>query len=93
MTLTTRDTMNHRRMYPYLLGAAAVAAVLVLAGVPFAGILPFAVILLCPVMMFFMMKNMGSMNNSNGDHAGHGTHDAAKPDGMPVDERTDHHPR
>jgi hypothetical protein len=63
--------MNHNRMYTYLLGAAAIAAVLVIAKVPLAGVLPFAVFLVCPLMMFFMMKGMGGVGSKE-DHTGHG---------------------
>jgi Protein of unknown function (DUF2933) len=64
--------MNHNRMHTYLLGAAAIAAVLVIAKVPLAGILPFGVLLLCPLMMIFMMKGMSSMGSKEDDHTGHG---------------------
>jgi len=54
--------MNHNRMHMYLLGAAAIAAVLVIAKVPLAGILPFGLLFGCALMMFFMMKGMGPMS-------------------------------
>ena len=50
--------MNHNRIHVYLLVAAVVAPVLV-AKVPFAGILPFGLLIGCAAMMFFMMKAMG----------------------------------
>ena len=37
----------------------------------FFGILPFAIFLLCPLMMFFMMRGM---HNGHGDQAGHDGH-------------------
>lgn len=76
--------MNHNRMYGYLLGVAAVAAVLVLVKVPLAGIVPFGIFLLCPLMMFFMMKGMGGMGSKE-DHTGHGCeHDPTpKSDSVP----------
>ncbi len=79
--------MHHNRMPPYLLGAAAIAAALVIAGAPLAGILPFALLLACPLMMVFMMKSM-SGNHDSEDHTGHGcehdsTRDAAPPTSRP----------
>jgi type III secretory pathway component EscV len=62
------------------MAGAAVALVAVVAGVPLASFLPFAIILVCPLMMFFMMRNMGSMHgggedrrerNDSDDQAGH----------------------
>lgn len=69
--------MNHQKMVPYLVGAVAVAAVLSVFGVPLAALLPFAVLLACPLMMFFMMRGMGGMGGMSGmgsqeDHTGHG---------------------
>ena len=55
----------------------AVALVAVVAGVPLANFVPFAIILVCPLMMFFMMRNMGGMHGGGedryerDDHAGH----------------------
>ena len=63
--------MQHRRMFPYLFGAAALAAVLIAFGVPVASVLPFAVLLACPLMMVFMMRGMAGAHN-NEDHTGHG---------------------
>ena len=63
--------MTHAKMFPYLVGAAALAAVLFAFGVPLGSLLPFAFILVCPLMMFFMMRGMGSMNSGE-DHTGHG---------------------
>jgi hypothetical protein len=63
--------VNHNRMHVYLLGAAAIAAVLVIANVPLAGILPFGLVLGCGLMMFFMIKAMGGMGGAGGrdDHS------------------------
>ncbi len=63
--------MHTKRMFPYLVGAAAVAAILIALGVPLASFLPFAFILLCPLMMFVMMRGMGGMHSGE-DHTGHG---------------------
>lgn len=65
--------MNHNRMLPYIAGGAVIAAVLVALGVPFAAVAPFALLAICPVMMFFMMRAMGGMGGPQGeDHTGHG---------------------
>ena len=70
--------MNHHRMLPYIAGGAVIAAVLVALGVPFAGVAPFALLLICPVMMFFMMRGMGGTQGE--DHTGHGCeHDPTRP--------------
>jgi len=81
------DPMNHNRMHIYLLGAAVVAAVLVIAKVPFAGILPFGLLIGCALMMFFMMKSMGGMDHIRRD----AQHDlSAKSDKSPDVEPVDH---
>ena len=61
--------MRCNRMFPYLVGAAAVAAVLALLGVPLGAVVPFAVVLACPLMMIVMMRGMGGGGE---DHSGHG---------------------
>jgi hypothetical protein len=71
------DPMNHNRMHIYLLGAAVIVAVLVIAKVPFAGILPFGLLVGCALMMFFMMKAMGGMGGMGG-HDDHTRRDAEK---------------
>jgi hypothetical protein len=83
--------MNHSRTHIYLLGAAAVAAVLVIAKVPLAGILPFGLLLMCPLMMFFMMKGMSGTGTKE-DHTGHGCeHDSTtKADNTAGGESADH---
>jgi len=64
--------MTHcNKMLPYLLGAAAVAAILSVAGVPLGNLLPFAVVLACPLMMLFMMRGMAGGHGGE-DHTGHG---------------------
>ncbi len=70
--------MRHQnRMLPYLLGAAVVAAVLIAVGAPLTTLLPFAFVLVCPIMMFMMMRGMsggmrGGMRGGNEDHTGRG---------------------
>ena len=61
--------MQASRFPMYVMAAAAVALVAVVAGVPLASFLPFAILLLCPLMMFFMMKNMGGMHGSTEDQS------------------------
>jgi hypothetical protein len=51
-----------------LLGGAAILAVLIIAGVPLASAAPYALVLACPLMMFFMMAGM-----SHGNHGGNAT--------------------
>lgn len=54
--------MPQSKWFPYLLVAAAVAAVLIAAGVPLAAFLPFVFVLACPLMMVVMMRGMGGMH-------------------------------
>ena len=61
-----------RRMMPYLIAGALVAAVLVGLGVPLGTLLPFAIVLVCPLMMLFMMRGMSGMHRGGEDHTGHG---------------------
>jgi hypothetical protein len=63
--------MQHKRMFPYLVAAAVVAAVLIAVGAPLASLLPFALLLVCPLMMVFMMKSMMGSGKAE-DHTGHG---------------------
>jgi len=52
--------MNHTNYLRVAIGAVAVVVVLGLFGVPVGSYAPFALILLvCPLMMFFMMRGMG----------------------------------
>jgi hypothetical protein len=59
------------KMLPYLIGAAAVAAALIAFGAPLASLAPFAIVLICPLMMVVMMRGMGAMHGRE-DHTGHG---------------------
>jgi hypothetical protein len=63
--------MSHKNMGPYVVAAAIVAAALILAGVPFATLLPFALVLLCPLMMVFMMRGMSHGSGTEGDKSQH----------------------
>jgi hypothetical protein len=65
--------MNNSRIPIYVVAAAVVAVALGVAGVPFTRMLPFALLLACPLMMVFMMKGMGGMGGGDKeDHTGHG---------------------
>ena len=66
--------MQQSKWFPYLVLAAAAAAILIVAGVPLAAFLPFVFLLACPLMMLFMMRGMGGMGGMHGreDHTGHG---------------------
>ena len=64
--------MNHTNYLRVAIGAVAVVVVLGLFGVPVGSYAPFALILLvCPLMMFFMMRGMG--------HGGHQKRPAEPP--------------
>jgi hypothetical protein len=74
-------------MFPYLVGAAALAAVAIALGVPLASLLPFAIVLVCPLMMLVMMRGMGSMHSGE-DHTGHGCeHDPTRKADAPTTDR------
>ena len=76
--------MHSKRMFPYLIGAAALAAVLIAFGAPLATVLPFAIFLACPLMMFLMMRGMASTNGHD-DHTGHGCeHDPTRTTDSPT---------
>ena len=48
----------------------ALFAVVAGAGINLGGILPFAIVLLCPLMMFLMMRGMGHDHSSHSGHSG-----------------------
>lgn len=50
--------MHSNRMLPYLAVAAVVASVLIAVGAQLASLLPFAALLVCPLLMVFMMRGM-----------------------------------
>lgn len=82
--------MQQSKWFPYLIVAAAVAAVLIAAGVPLAAFLPFILVLACPLMMVVMMRGMGGMHgmHSGEDHTGHGCeHDPTRTAPRPHRER------
>jgi len=63
--------MQARSLPMYVIAGAAVALVAFVAGVPLASLLPFAIILVCGLMMFFMMRNMGSVHGGGEDRREH----------------------
>ena len=65
--------MNRNQFPTWIVGALVVAAVLGVAGVPLRALLPFAVLLACPLMMAFMMRGMHG-GGSGGGHGGHEDH-------------------
>ena len=69
--------MNHTQLPKYVAGAAVIAGILAIAGVPLGALLPFAVALVCPLMMIVMMRRMhGGVGE---EHTGHGCeHDPAR---------------
>ena len=75
-----RIMMHSQRMFPYLIGAAGLSAVLIAFGAPLATVLPFAIFLACPLMMFLMMRGMAGTKGRE-DHTGHGCgHDPTRQD-------------
>ena len=52
----------NRNYLPYVAVAALLVAALAVAGVSISTVLPFAVVLVCPLMMVFMMKGMGGLH-------------------------------
>lgn len=52
----------NRNYLPYIAVAGGLAIALAVAGVSFGVILPFAVVLICPLMMVFIMKGMAGMH-------------------------------
>jgi Protein of unknown function (DUF2933) len=65
--------MTHSsRMTPYLIIAASLAAVLAMLGYPLGALLPFAIVLVCPLMMLVMMRGMSGTQRGDEDHTGHG---------------------
>jgi len=65
--------MRNNRMFTYIVGLAALAAVLSLAGVRLAVLFPLALVVACPLMMMFMMRGTGDkQGEASEDHTGHG---------------------
>ena len=72
--------MNNQRYIGPGLVVAALIAVLAIAGVNIVALAPLALILIvCPLMMFFMMRGMGhgrghGEDSGDADRSGHGVH-------------------
>jgi hypothetical protein len=65
--------MRTNRILVYGAATAGLALLLSVAGVRLAALIPFAVLLVCPLMMFLMMRGMAGMHGGNAeDHSGHG---------------------
>ena len=72
-----------REQFPlYAIALAVLIVGLAFAGVPLGSLLILPLILVCPLMMFFMMRGM--------DHGGGTSHDHEQPSGT-RDEHQDHH--
>ena len=57
--------MKNQRYLHLALAVIAALAVLRLVGVSAGGLVLLAVVVACPLMMFFMMRNMGGMDHGN----------------------------
>ena len=77
--------MKHtNRMFSYLIAAVALAAVAMAFGVSISTLLPFAIVLVCPLMMLVMMRGM----HGGEDHTGHGCeHDPTRSADTPASHR------
>ena len=62
---------NSRRMSPHLIGAAVAALVTIAVGAPRISLLPLMLVIVCPLMMFMMMRGMTDKGTPE-DHTGHG---------------------
>ncbi len=59
--------MKKNHMATCVLGIAAAALIMSIVGVKASTLGFLAIVLLCPVMMFMMMRSMGGNNQSSGD--------------------------
>ena len=66
--------MHSKAILPLLIVGSAVAAVLLAFGTPIASLLPFVIVLGCPLMMLVMMRRMGGTGGTGGSevHTGPG---------------------
>ena len=65
--------MHGTHMRYLLVAGAALALGLLVSGTSVQVLLPYLLLLACPLMMVFMMRGMGS-HGGHGDHSGHGGH-------------------
>jgi hypothetical protein len=84
--------MKHsNRMIPYMIGAAVFAVVMLAFGAPRISLAPLLFVIVCPLMMFMMMRGMGGMSGKETpeDHTGHGCeHDPTRKSDTSGDRRT-----
>ncbi len=66
-----RAMKHSNRMTTYLIGAAVLAVVMIAFGAPGISVVPLLFVLVCPLMMFMMMRGMNSKDGHE-DHTGHG---------------------
>jgi len=67
--------MKHsNRMIPYMISAAVLAFIMLALGAPRVSLAPLLFVIVCPLMMFLMMRGMSGMsdNQPTEDHTGHG---------------------
>jgi hypothetical protein len=71
--------MKHsNRMFPYLIGAAVFAVVMLAFGAPRTSLAPLLFVVVCPLMLFMMMRGMSDKETPE-DHTGHGCeHDPSR---------------
>lgn len=67
--------MQAKNLAMYVIGGAALALAAGVAGVHLAGFL-FVIIVLCPLMMLFMMTNMGAMHGGSADRSARNDNEA-----------------
>ncbi len=69
--------LQSKRLTWVLLGVLAIGGLVLVTGrsAQLLSLWPFAIFLLCPLMMFFMMKGMHGMDGGRGGHDGQGDHD------------------
>lgn len=65
--------MHGKQMRYLLVAAGALVVGLLAAGTPLQSLLPFVLLLACPLMMVFMMRGMGGHSGHGGEHL----HDSA----------------
>lgn len=65
--------MHGNHLKHMLIGGGALLGVLLVAGIPLATALPYALFLACPLMMMFMMGSMGGHEGHGGGHDEHTT--------------------
>jgi len=81
--------MKRRNYGLYALALAVVVVGALWAGVPFGTVALLGLLLVCPLMMFFMMRGMHGADNHSGMHGG-GYHDRDTDAQTPPDARNTH---